>query len=702
LLKWITAEIPIDNPNDDLFELRRVANRIIRAISQNDAKTFGIVGEYGCGKTSLLNLVEKGLDPKSFIICRVEGWGLNERGAAEFILDTALSKLSLVADSIAAQGLPAQYQRALKAAPSQWTGFLGALFGQNLEPNSILDRIDAIAECIANRLVLFIEDVDRNKHDKVVLSQIGALLDRLRGLRNISFVVAIGPDRSLDLAKLCDHIESLPTLESGRVEPIVKAFKRKCRETFVEDSKIGEEGLFSNVAPTGVVFLADLDPDPIQNNLATLLKTPRSLKLALRSVWSGWQNLHGEIYFDDLLIASSLRAAAPEVFDLLVRAADEIRGMVKRYSVLAAAGGEKAAAARNDELRKRLHEECRSLAPSGGRDLTAVMGLVAVLFPQWDHNIDPNPGNQRVRNMRPTDYWRRLLAEAVDERPADQEFLHALRQWQQNQSNLLSEMIHAEARWNDKMEQFSGSFTDSEIYDLAQAIFQKSLDQSGACANKGTSKAFLPLWRMAASRRLRAAIRFARREIDRSFRRSLRLALEIEYYWGSDRLLSAQESTRLRKFVERRCRKCLDGELLSSVLDPSFPWTLHHLMRHEHLRVTSPVSDWTKFIPILFDASERNPNALVPQLAFLVSVDRGEGIEHRGERKIDDGFVTAVFNAPQERLRLYTILSSVIDTKFLSKDAVAVVDHIRQQALERIESFGAPGSATPSKADHAL
>jgi hypothetical protein len=61
------------------------------------------------------------------------------------------------------------------------------------------------------RLIIFLEDLDRNVSDDMIRDEMPALLDRLRHLKNISFVLAIGTEHQYSnvLVRICAHVESL-------------------------------------------------------------------------------------------------------------------------------------------------------------------------------------------------------------------------------------------------------------------------------------------------------------------------------------------------------------------------------------------------------------------------------------------------------------------------------------------------------------
>jgi len=56
-----------------------------------------------------------------------------------------------------------------------------------------------------------------------------------------------------------------------------------------------------------------------------LLRYPRQLKRALASTWGAWQKLHGEIYFDDLLVIHTIKTSSCELFHFIVNNTDQFK-----------------------------------------------------------------------------------------------------------------------------------------------------------------------------------------------------------------------------------------------------------------------------------------------------------------------------------------------------------------------------------------
>jgi len=79
------------------------------------------------------------------------------------------------------------------------------------DPIIQLKKLDEILAVAKLRVIIFLEDIDRNTSEDLIKSELPSLLDRLRQLDNVSFVLAIGTEHHLSqiLVRICGHMESL-------------------------------------------------------------------------------------------------------------------------------------------------------------------------------------------------------------------------------------------------------------------------------------------------------------------------------------------------------------------------------------------------------------------------------------------------------------------------------------------------------------
>lgn len=99
----------------------------------------------------------------------------------------------------------------MQGVKSIWMTIFTIILSSNHDPVAQLQRLDSILQANKFRLIIFLEDLDRNTCNEIIYDELPALLDRLRCLKNISFVLVIGtePQYSTMLVKICDHMETI-------------------------------------------------------------------------------------------------------------------------------------------------------------------------------------------------------------------------------------------------------------------------------------------------------------------------------------------------------------------------------------------------------------------------------------------------------------------------------------------------------------
>jgi len=225
---WILREEPIQLPADDLFDHTILARRMARLLLGKETVSIALLGFYGSGKTGILNLTYRFLQDRrnlapapnnasqlfmgDLITVRVDGWGRGDGAIAKTILALAVEKVRHYVDCAAVISLPENYRQAIAGTQTVGGAVLAALFQTSYDPLIQLAKLDDILSATNMRLIIFLEDVDRNHDNAIIKNQMPALLDRLRALRNISFVISIGPSdvESLDVARICDYRVAVP------------------------------------------------------------------------------------------------------------------------------------------------------------------------------------------------------------------------------------------------------------------------------------------------------------------------------------------------------------------------------------------------------------------------------------------------------------------------------------------------------------
>ncbi|GAG16687.1 unnamed protein product, partial [marine sediment metagenome] len=246
LIPWLMTDEAVEHPSEDLFESHVHSKHIAELITDRQLGRIGLIGAWGSGKTTVLNLVDhflrkspafqkeyrkrwhkasrslswrQRLRPPRILTCRVQAWGFAKESAATVVLRQAVAELSKYMDCLSVLGLPQEYIAAAKGVAPGWVHGPLALTVAGT-PSQQLKRLNPLLEAINARLVVYVEDLDRNldapdiaytqnvrntgtnvsteirndfsaRPSGQVFLQIESLLARMADAHRVSFVLAI-------------------------------------------------------------------------------------------------------------------------------------------------------------------------------------------------------------------------------------------------------------------------------------------------------------------------------------------------------------------------------------------------------------------------------------------------------------------------------------------------------------------------------
>ncbi|MEH0018432.1 MAG: P-loop NTPase fold protein [Desulfobacter sp.] len=319
--EWIKTET---YSNLDFIDYRPYVNRLAERLKypQNPSSQIVLKGNFGIGKTNICKWVEKRLaekQPGKHTFVEVDGWGRQTDTIAEQILAKVIEKLSRTVDCTALNGLPSHYIKALEGSSIKGIKILTSFFSHSMSPERNLQELDRILRIINTQLVIVLEDFDRNPDNARGMNQLSALLDRLRKLKQVSFIINIAPYSmskngigSNILERVCTYREDIEPLS---VSGILETFY------FSERNKAKDERLHL-LWPNGrldereeqVEFFERIIARKLEK-VSNILSNPRQLKICLRRTQEVWKKLKGEVLLEELLLINALRVAAPSLLD---------------------------------------------------------------------------------------------------------------------------------------------------------------------------------------------------------------------------------------------------------------------------------------------------------------------------------------------------------------------------------------------------
>jgi hypothetical protein len=277
-----------------------------------------------------------------------------------------------------------------------------------------------------------------------------------------------------DLEKIARYVEQIPRMRPEAVWRILHMFRSGCLKRLagckVVDSvafrpqSLAEPELksFHNhqryLQWTGVntPLIAD-----IASALCLLCGTPRELKYGLRQCLEAYETLPGEVDFDDVLVMSLLRVAAPNVFALI----QEYVSYLQR--------------GQNKEDKGVPAFELRLTEALGSTDATrfeAINYVIDYVFPARRGDVNSVSRLKRPQGLgtaNEADYWRRYISLAPPSKDdSDQPILETVRDWQDGKNDFLTKKL-----FDDHMaagvRRFSGLLSDKSLLRLLDAIVEE-------------------------------------------------------------------------------------------------------------------------------------------------------------------------------------------------------------------------------------
>ncbi len=328
---WFQDEKPITLLSQDRLNREQLVNRLCIVITskiKSDTRGIAIIGPFGIGKSSIINmtLTELQMTHHNFIPCKIDTWGTysSEEQIQKYFLEQIIKSLGKITSTTRLSGLPSKYINALKGVKSLWLDVL-PLFDNQSSPDSQLSEIDALLSMLDLRIILIIEDLDRNKDASSMLNSIAPLIDRLNHNSNFRLVLSIG--EKIDSPEITNRICRYKEYLHFNHDDIFSTIHSSVRK-LINNSKC--------------IYLGDIDSfftktDPVHKQarsyLFSYVTNPRDLKLLIREFCFDWTNiLKGNCDIIDLLAITILKHYEPSLITLISKAKGSITNDIDKLT----------------------------------------------------------------------------------------------------------------------------------------------------------------------------------------------------------------------------------------------------------------------------------------------------------------------------------------------------------------------------------
>jgi hypothetical protein len=423
----IKSWLNFDKPSCvDYFDTFGIAKRMLDAIN-NGVTAIGLVGNFGSGKSTVIEAFRALLTNSNrsasphYILVSHSCWGFeSSTSSIREIIASAVSEADDYVDTYYIRSLPENYLKSITSEINWIEGIAKPIFGSG----SHLDQLQRLSDALIAqnaKLIVVIEDIDRNSSTKFELQEIEGFLFQLKGYAGICFIVAGGTtsDKQISYSKLCDSIEYIlnPTVED--VRKLVLSFRDLCRKEMAKnytpiDSELGymwnELGWFSHERAVNL-GLADA--------FIKLAKTPREIKHALRLTYNDWTKMCGEVHIDDLIVANLLRTASPPCFQFLID---------NWYYLCEPPKPE------DDNVRKQISKTWQLLSDRSEFDSVAATRLIKEILPSFGMWVNLKstvyPQTEKPQGLTRSKYWRRIVKRDIGGGEVkDQQVVRDLEDW---------------------------------------------------------------------------------------------------------------------------------------------------------------------------------------------------------------------------------------------------------------------------------
>ncbi|MEJ6475878.1 P-loop NTPase fold protein [Pseudoalteromonas piscicida] len=284
-----------------------ISDEIDSALDNKSEKSIRIAvcGPFGVGKTTAINSAIKSIKSKNkhpkLVHCNIELWGVETESIIQYVLDEVLIALGKEIDMCKFRSLPSHYISAMKAGNTT-SKVIAAFMHKPTSPDVILKSLSNVIDAANLRLIVTIQDLDRNKEASASLEALAGLLDRLEEFKGIDYIFA-GENTPLfsdTLLRICPRRLDFPI------------------PNFTDDvTNLANELIDQNLKK----YYEHILPYPEENNcpklINMLLPSHRDFQTLSSQIKSSWEKVKGEVLLYDLILIQALKNKQPKLYDVL-------------------------------------------------------------------------------------------------------------------------------------------------------------------------------------------------------------------------------------------------------------------------------------------------------------------------------------------------------------------------------------------------
>jgi len=311
-----------------------IAKKIRKTSLSESSLAIGILGEWGSGKTSFLDLIERSLDKKSIVI-KFNPWiNHDSKSIIKDFFNALSEELS-------------KYHFGVSSTLKDYSDILSGVGDSNL--NKILspllkfisqkesvasefEKINSIIKSINKKIIIFIDDVDRLHKDEII--QVMKLIRNSANFANTTFIVTYDRNYVVSAIKEINTHAPQNYLEKVfQLEILLPNFDKIHLKNKIEFLLKDKISLKNQDELSNVLYPANETQNIID---LSVLKTLRDITRFINSFLIIYHQLQKDTLFSDLFNLEALKVKFPEVYKLIFLTSDQFVDRTitsKRYSL---------------------------------------------------------------------------------------------------------------------------------------------------------------------------------------------------------------------------------------------------------------------------------------------------------------------------------------------------------------------------------
>ncbi len=383
----ITGDNPIKNLEDDVIgrdaDAQEFAQNVLE-LDPSEGVVVGVLGPWGSGKTSFINLARNELKKKKIPILDFNPWmfsGTAQLVESFFIELASQLKMDRNGRLTKVSKLFKTYGKAFSGLG--WLPFIGPWINRSSGAANILSKLfQSQSEGIGDRrckleqalsnldkpIVVVLDDIDRLETPEI--RDIFKLVRLTANFPNIIYIVAFDRDRveqALDEQGLPGRAYLEKILQVAIDLPLVPDY-------VLTDQIISAlNNTFANIENLSSVD-EQVWPDVFMEVIRPLIRNLRDVRRYVATIHGTVRSLNGQIALADLLALEAIRIFLPDVFKLL-------------HSVIDGLTGSNSTSHAPPLPEKILKELINSLIEAAGDHKDVVESMITRLFPAGGHHI---------------------------------------------------------------------------------------------------------------------------------------------------------------------------------------------------------------------------------------------------------------------------------------------------------------------------